>query len=157
MKFIVLKTGEITIIDDDDYAIVSRYKWSINEKGYVVGGPYRKLHKLLIQNVPNGMQIDHINRNKLDNRKKNLRIVTPQENRCNVYPPATPSSNPSLGPSKYTGVYYDRYHQRWSSEIYFKNKRYRMGRYINEQDAALAYDLKALELDPYRYPLNCEK
>jgi hypothetical protein len=69
------KNGEVTgysIIDEEDYDKVCIYKWRLSN-GYAIGGPKTiKLHRF-IMNAENGLMIDHINGNKLDNRKSNLR------------------------------------------------------------------------------------
>ena len=89
----------ITLIDVEDVERANQFCWG-NANGYVAsagpnreenriafreGRPQKKafLHRWLIGHIPSGMQVDHINRDPLDNRKANLRIVTPQENRFN--------------------------------------------------------------------------
>ena len=94
-----LSVKDITLIDIEDVERVNQFRWG-NKNGYVASsGPHREenriswregrpqkqsfLHRWLIGHIPSGMQVDHINRDPLDNRKANLRIVTPQENRFN--------------------------------------------------------------------------
>jgi len=77
------------IIDKDKYEELSQYKWHVlrqerdgGDNYYFrtrVDGGYRYLHRL-IMDAPNHKQVDHINGNKLDNRRENLRIVTLREN-----------------------------------------------------------------------------
>jgi len=79
---ITLLHGESTIIDSDDFDLVSQHRWYLNN-GYAVariGGKPTCMHVFLIGRAPNGHHTDHINRNKLDNRRSNLRIVTAAEN-----------------------------------------------------------------------------
>jgi hypothetical protein len=71
---------------DDEFQYLSEYRWRLDKKGYV----YRKikdkriyLHHVVLPNLSYGMVRDHINRNKLDNRRQNLRIVTKAVNRIN--------------------------------------------------------------------------
>lgn len=89
-KEIVLFGGEIALCDDEDYPLLSRFKWSYNGKEgnkYVRAGGDRKsgnqvgyyMHRLVCA----GKSPDHINFNTLDNRKENLRIATHQENGWN--------------------------------------------------------------------------
>lgn len=92
MKEIALTQGQITIIDDSDYEIVMQHKWHAMYKphgrcfyaaGYPFGGTiHTRLHNFLM-NPPQGLYVDHINRNTLDNRRENLRIVTHAENCMN--------------------------------------------------------------------------
>lgn len=70
------------MIDDEDESVFSQYKWHINDGGYVVwrgvkDGKKRtiRLHRLIAK-PKEGLVVDHINRNKLDNRRSNLRCVT---------------------------------------------------------------------------------
>lgn len=89
-------------VDDDDYELLKQHTWCLNDAGYVrrvqhlenrtqarlAGRKSRRaktvyLHRQVIKCEPHE-QIDHVNRNKLDNRKSNLRIVTPGHNSANV-------------------------------------------------------------------------
>jgi hypothetical protein len=73
------------IIDLDDIEKCKPYKWVIRNDGYVstkADGKGIKLHRF-IANTPKGQHTDHINRNKLDNRKSNLKICTQLENNKN--------------------------------------------------------------------------
>ena len=77
----IIQNKEVLIDDEDEY-IFQKYKWHINDSGYVVwrgdeNGEKQtiRLHRLIAQPTK-GLVVDHINRNKLDNRKVNLRCVT---------------------------------------------------------------------------------
>lgn len=73
------------IVDLDDLERVNKYRWSINMYGYVVGKINNKsirLHRF-IMNPDKDLVVDHINHNKLDNRKLNLRVCTNQQNSFN--------------------------------------------------------------------------
>jgi hypothetical protein len=77
-------------IDVADYESVSRYSWRIdnypitniriNEKDYCIGYKNLRLHEFLLGKAPDKFWWDHINRNKLDNRRNNIRLSTPSEN-----------------------------------------------------------------------------
>ena len=72
------------IIDDDDFDLVSKLKWSLHTSGYVRGYVNKKpiyLHHLVLGKPKEGFEVDHINFNKRDNRKANLRFLTIKENR----------------------------------------------------------------------------
>ena len=73
------------IIDIDDLEKCKEHKWHIN-KGYIeakIDGKKVYLHKYLLGHCDNKKEVDHINRNKLDNRRENLRMVSKSENLAN--------------------------------------------------------------------------
>lgn len=76
------------IIDEDDFNLISQYKWFLNRNGYCVSKNINyhdniPIHKIILS-YSNDKMCDHINNNKLDNRKCNLRIVTPHQNAMNM-------------------------------------------------------------------------
>ena len=84
-----LTRGLVTIIDAEDFELVSRHKWFAS-RGQNTDYALRKqridgrqqtvsLHRVLL-NAPDGMHVDHLNGNGLDNRKANLRLCTRSEN-----------------------------------------------------------------------------
>ena len=81
--------GHTVLVDQLDYFKVSQYKWHINDNGYAVWRGIRDGKKLtvrmhrLIMDTPDGMDTDHINRNRLDNRRSNLRICDRKTNLLN--------------------------------------------------------------------------
>lgn len=83
------------LIDIDDYDKINRYNWCVSHDGYIVGTLENrkqvKLHRY-IMNCPNELVVDHINHNKLDNRKSNLRLATVQENSMNQRKPKNNTS-----------------------------------------------------------------
>lgn len=75
------------LLDDEDYAEVNKWKWTLN-KGYAQRIESRTqknivVHRLVMK-AKVGQEVDHINRNPLDNRKVNLRFCTTRENRRNM-------------------------------------------------------------------------
>ena len=132
---VIANGGKSFIIDRDDYDLISSKTWCVKENGYV----YNKnnlLHRFILNN-PRGV-VDHINGNTLDNRRCNLRICTQQENVYN-------SSMKSNNTSGYIGVSYDKSRKKYSADIKC-GKHYRLGRFNTAEDAAHAYDRKAIEL-----------
>ncbi len=75
----------IVLVDDEDFEYLNQFSWAISVLGYIVGEINNKrvyLHRI-IMGTPKGMVTDHINGNKLDNRKSNLRICLSKENSRN--------------------------------------------------------------------------
>jgi len=74
------------LVDIADKPILEQYRWALSWQGYAItryDGQQTELHRVL-QKVPEGMLTDHINRNKLDNRRQNLRFVGHEGNRRNT-------------------------------------------------------------------------
>lgn len=82
MKKILLNNNNYAIVDDEDFEFLNKFNWHKSETGYAVRCEKRKtirMHRLIV-NCPDDMLVDHINGNRLDNRKQNLRICTFNEN-----------------------------------------------------------------------------
>jgi hypothetical protein len=125
------------MIDTEDYEKLAKYNWMCHgryarrvEKGQTI-----HMHRLLM-NCPNGFEVDHINRNRLDNRKSNLRIVTRQQNMCNKASYAESSS-------KYKGVSWHSKDRLWHAQIRVNHKINFIGAYEKEEVAAAAYNYNA--------------
>ena len=128
------------LVDVEDIPKVAQYKWRLNKGGTdrskclgVLTGNGKEtytnsLHRH-IMNCPSGVYVDHINGNRLDNRKSNLRICSNQENNFNTI-------KRSVNTSGYKGVWYDKTRDKWVSEIKVNDKKIFIGRYINIEDAA---------------------
>lgn len=93
--------GKHTLVDGDyDGEYFSRFRWYLNKAGYAVRSDTSKsrnrsyiyLHREVMGHSPEKMICDHINRNKLDNRSRNLRFVTYQENTLNRVNKRSPES-----------------------------------------------------------------
>lgn len=142
MKQIPLTQGQVALVDDEDYDWLMEMSWHF-DRGYAWtsipknGGGYRRvsMHRL-ITDPPDGMFPDHINHNKLDNRRENLRICTHQENCQN----RGIQSNNSSG---YRGVSWSDYRQCWIAQIHIQRKTIKIGEYDSAIDAAKAYDAEA--------------
>ena len=135
MKEIKLNLGKTTIIDDEDYPLISRYNWFCSNYGYAVGWVdiHRRafMHRLILGILDKkGIFTDHINRNRLDNRKCNLRICTCSQNNMNSM---------VTGKSKYKGVFFDR-NKYIRSSIRINGKKTYLGMFKTEENAARAYD-----------------
>lgn len=132
------------IVDKKYWHDVMKYKWSLSN-GYPaahIGKIKLKLHQYIYKihyddNLPD--LIDHINKNRLDNRLENLIAKTATENSHN-------KSKNKNATSKYYGVSWNNRRQLWIAQILKENKSYWCGQYKNEIDAAKAYNEKAIEL-----------
>lgn len=146
MKTIKLTQGKETIVDDEDYEELNKFKWCIGSVGYAIRRESSKINKdrptiymhKYIFNNPNTI-IDHINGNTLDNRKCNLRICTKSENRRNSKKPKNAKT------SKYKGVYFFKDSKKWRARIRVLDKLIDLGLHINEIDAAKAYNEAAIK------------
>lgn len=131
MKELPLRDGIVAWVDECDYPLVSSCKWTLDRNGYVVrksGGRKVLLHRQIL-NAPQGLDVDHVNRNPLDNRRSNLRICTRSQNSINRGPKPGASS-------KYKGVCWHSKHDVWVARIC----QTWLGSFPCETDAALAYD-----------------
>lgn len=139
MMIIQLTQNKEMLIDDEDWHLLKDYRCQYHHTGYAVTTRNKKQYRVhrLILGINDNNWVDHINHNKLDNRKSNLRICTNQQNQFN----RLKKNNAS---SKYKGV--SKRKNNWEAGIKFKGKTYYLGKYKTEEDAAKAYDKKALEL-----------
>lgn len=131
--------GQVALVDDEDYDLVSPYKWRISKLGYPVchiNGRETTMHRYLLNlEVGNPLQGDHKNHDKLDNRRSvNLRVATSEQNGANK----RNCFKTTKSASKYKGVSKSR--KKWRARAHRYNKEVRLGVYVNEIDAAKAYD-----------------
>lgn len=130
--------GRSALIDDDDFERVSKLAWWVTPQGYAVAKPpsgsrKRKtisMHRLVI-NAPPGSEVDHINRNKLDNRKCNLRLCTHSENCRNKGKRRGCSS-------QHRGVSWNKRKGAWQVVIRVNGRLKWGGWFTSEDDAAKA-------------------
>ena len=142
-KEIHLLRGQIAIVDDSDYEELMRYRWHANSYGYAVCSLFNKsketrlfMHRV-IMNPPADMQVDHINGNKLDNRRSNLRVCTRAENSKN-------RKKQSTSRNTYKGVEWSKDHNAWRAKIRVGLRRLTLGSFKTEKEAAMAYNEAAL-------------
>ena len=139
-KSIPLTKGRVAIVDDDDFAYLNQWRWKFNSR-YAVrtsGGISHwktiSMHRV-IMNAPDGMEVDHINGEELDNRKENLRICTRSENVRNV-------GKYRNNTSGFKGVSFDaeKVTRKWRALIQVDKKLISLGRYATPEEAARVYD-----------------
>ena len=142
VKVFFRKTNGYFIIDKDDLEKISHHTWHLNQTGYadckLTSGPHLKAHHVIIGKPPEGMVTDHINRNKLDNRKANLRHVTPHENSMNRSVSDHRIANTMLGIKTYKGKrktsYYVDLHDK-------DNKTIHIGKFMSLDEAKRARNI----------------
>lgn len=132
------------IFDLDDYSKIKNYNWRIHPNGYVSGSEWDGIAKTillhrLIMNVPKGYVVDHINHDKLDNRKSNLRICTYQENNRN-------KRKLNSNTSGVVGVTYNKKHKKWYSQIGLNDKTISLGGFDDFEDAVKTRKIAENEL-----------
>ncbi len=142
--WIPLTQGEWTKVDLVDAHFGSE-KWYANRLGgglklYAArsggpGKPMRFLSREILQ-APTGLIVDHINGDTLDNRRSNLRLATPAENRRNT-------KKQEGHTSKFLGVFWAGYAKKWASQIQLGGKSCHLGYFLDEEDAARRYDCEA--------------
>jgi len=139
MKRIKLTGNKFALVDDQDFELLNQWKWYAHKDGntyYAIRGVWKDnkvfrffMHREILDlKYKDGKITDHINRNGLDNRKTNLRIVTKAEN-CRNH------TKFSTNTSGYTGVSWHKVIKKWQSQIRAGGKKINLGYYNNIKDA----------------------
>lgn len=147
-------TNKYILVDDEDYARTSEYTWRIYKSHDLKRGNYavrtinwyegekrrqklQYLHHFIIGRKE-GMMVDHINQNRLDNRKSNLRYCTQAQNYMN--------RTGTKSKSGYRGVRWSNKEGKWTASISLNYKKYYLGSFETAEKASKAYQEKAKEL-----------
>lgn len=140
-KIKLSKHNKYALVDDDIFEQLSKYRWFLDKGGYAVRQVYEKgsgranrkvsdwkMHRL-VTDAPKGTQVDHINGNRLDNRRENLRLCNQSGNSCN-------SKTRVDNKSGFRGVSWNKQRNKWKVTIQKGNQIYHGGFYIELADAA---------------------
>ena len=144
--------GRVTLIDDQDFDLVSQYRWNFFELVRPAGrscGPYARAifrldgvrkHMFMHTLITGYAQTDHADNDGLNNQRSNLRPATALQNKANQRPRSDQVY------SQYKGVFRVRkgHRQRWGARVSVNGHRHELGYYDDEEMAARAYDAAAL-------------
>jgi hypothetical protein len=146
MREIKLTRGKVVIVDDKDFETLSVFKWFCGSDGYAhrwlrvsEGATKHKLvhmHRVVI-NAPIGMDVDHKNYDKLDNRSENLRICTRSQNIARAHPHSK---------NGYKGIWLHKPTNKWVAHIWYGGKNHNLGCFKTASEAAMAYQNSANEI-----------
>ena len=144
MKIIKITRQKIVLVDDEDYDHLNQFKWYLHKNRHVEyaarGNNVKiQMHRSIMGLVlGDGKIVDHINGDGLDNRRENLRIVSPSINKYNCRMKSTNTSG-------FRGVAWHKRDQRWRANICVKGKQIHCGQFLDKILAAKAYDKAALK------------
>jgi hypothetical protein len=127
------------VLSEQDLFLLEKYRVKLDvSNGYFriyFDNKYEYLHRFIIK-AKKGEIVDHINRNKKDNRRENLRVVSAKLN----------SYNRKVVNNLGRGIYYDKFGNRYRACISNNNKTLKLGSFKNIVDAKKAYNLKSIEI-----------
>ena len=146
MKIIIARHGQKIMVSDKDFSWLSKHTWGISNSGYAIRYTQKTrtifMHREVLQKMSGKLSknvyTDHINRDKLDNRRENLRKATRGQNQSN--------SIARVNKNGFRGITQHRNGNRWTASILFNRRRIYLGLYKNQKEAAIAYDSKAKEI-----------
>jgi len=133
----------LVMVDDCDYEFLNQYYWQVDKTNAVAthknGDKNRTLIHRLIMAAPSHLEIDHIDGNRLNNQRSNLRLCNSSQNKCNRGPRKDNKSG-------YKGVSWHKQRNKWTVRIKSPYGKYlSLGLYHNIKEAALAYNKAAIK------------
>lgn len=140
MYNIEIENNYFFLFDIEDTDLISGYNWIKDKNGYVRANKNKKailLHRLVMGcKYKDGSIVDHINGDKLDNRKVNLRL-------CDNFKNLRNQKKHIDGKMKYKGIYKTK-SGKYAAQIWYDNKKIHLGSFVTQAEAALAYDEAAI-------------
>ncbi len=139
VRLIPLGDGFYAYVDAADYEWLSQWTWHACASGYAFRfekGKYVFMHRVIMK-PPQGMVVDHIDGNKGNNCRLNLRVCTRQENLRNL-------RKQHGRRSRFKGVSCDKQRRTWVARWQWRDERCWLGRFKDEVEAARAYDYAAV-------------
>lgn len=151
------KIIDYTLIDDD-VSHLKKFRWSKSPKGYarrnirLENSKYKTIimHRLIMNISDPKIQIDHINGNKLDNRKCNLRILGNMENCQNLH------KLDARNTSGYRGVSWDKANKKWIAIAGYRNKKIYLGLFDSAKTAGEKVEKWRLSTMPFLSVVQAE-
>ena len=147
LNTVPLTKGYVSLIDEDDAKRINQFLWcamlvrgrvyAARRPGYKQQRRWVMLHRWLID-APDGMDVDHINGDSLDNRRCNLRIATRSQNNAN--------SNSTYGIIGLRGVSLNKSGKTYRSEIMKDGRKFPLGTFATAEEAHAAYTAARLRL-----------
>lgn len=144
MKKIPLSQGKFALVDDADFDFLSQWKWYVNYDGYAVRSElfYKvdgkkssktiRMHRVIL-NTPVDLLTDHIDMNRLNNQRSNIRVATRAQNSMNV-------RSHKGSTSKFKGVDWSKKAKKWRAQLGIGKTKKFLGYFVTEDDAARAYN-----------------
>lgn len=139
MKYILLTQGMKSIVDEEDFTRVNALKWFYTH-GYARNDAGKKrvyMHRFIL-GLRRGQYCDHRNHDRLDNRRKNLRVCSQSQNCANQY-------KNTKNTSGFKGVSYHKTLKYWTASLK-QNGKIKVKYRKSKEDAALAYNEMAREV-----------
>lgn len=139
------------VVDDKHYEKLCQHQWYLHDAGYVWryhGDEYTFMHHDVIGYPPDGMHTDHKNQNKLDNYESNLRFISRSVSMQN---------RSEWNKWGLRGVTQTKNGCRWQAKIQHNGERIYLGTFLTKEEAASAYDKKALEFYGKGAAINYQK
>lgn len=140
MQRIPLRPDIYAVIDDTDFESVSSKKWRLSTQGYAVTGSAALPLQNFIMKPECKLWVDHKDGNKLDCRRKNLRVCTKRQN-CFGFRKKSAGKT-----SQFRGVSWSKLRNKWSAQTWENDTKKHLGLFEIETDAARAYDKRVTEI-----------